>query len=239
MVYAVFSLRGNPEESWQQQIQAGNELKETTWVALEAFLLGLLGDKMNRTLTVAQQYNEAKQRESQSVREFDAYLNALEAQLDPYTEAQRVQLRITRIKPDLRVEIYKQNLVPKNRLEFVENATRLENALKEAKSIQNKSSKQQGAAFEKGKQEEKNRKNDKSSKPSGQNQKASGSDNKPKRDAGSSEGTNKATKIDTCWNCGQQGHRANVCPKPRDEEAFERRRQAAAAVGSLSKSKAD
>ena len=65
------------------------------------YLLDLVEDPVNRQLSTAQAYMDTSQNKTQSVHSFAAYLDNLKAQLPPYTEAQRVNHFLTKLRPSI------------------------------------------------------------------------------------------------------------------------------------------
>ena len=184
-----------------------------------AFLLNQIEDPVNRELDINQAYADATQRSGQSVRDFDAYLNSLEAQMLPYSEEQRTSHFFTKLRPELRAAVTDVQTVPTRRNELVSLATRLENNRKRRNpasrgnhtssqennrggksggsgSNTNSNPKQQGA----GQTPAQRNKSTKGSKPKGQ------ADKKAKEEH---------LKTVQCYNCNEMGHYANNCPHPK------------------------
>jgi hypothetical protein len=81
---------------------------------------------VNRLFTIAQQHEDAMQGPHQKVMEFITYLERLESELDPYTETQKQQILLTKLRPELRRLITNHQTVPTTRLELARLAARLE-----------------------------------------------------------------------------------------------------------------
>ena len=87
---------------------------------------------MNRQLDINQEFTDAKQRSSQSVAAFDAYLTSLEAQLPPFTESQRTSALMTRLRPKLQEAIIRIGVLPVNRNVLLSLAAQLETTTKQS-----------------------------------------------------------------------------------------------------------
>ena len=81
---------------------------------------------MNRDLNVFQEYERAKQRQDQTVQQFNAYLLSLESQLPSYIEEQRVATLYAKLCANIRSAIVASGVVPKQRAELLSLAIRLE-----------------------------------------------------------------------------------------------------------------
>ena len=213
-------LGDNPKEQYRNE--AGKEPENvSTWPKYVAFLLNLIEDPVNRELDVSQAYADASQRQNQSVREFDAYLNSLEAQMLPYSEEQRTSHFFTKLRPEIRAAVTDVQTVPTRRNELVSLATRLENNRrrrnpasrgnytssqggqrggKQAKSGSTPANQQEGGQAH-GKRKDN---------PKGTKGKAQSKEEKARKEH---------LRTIQCFNCKQMGHYANTCENPKVEDA--------------------
>ena len=60
---------------------------------------------MNRELSAAQKYSDARQDPDQSVHSFNTYLATLEAQMPAYAEAHKATHFFTKLRPELRAAL--------------------------------------------------------------------------------------------------------------------------------------
>ena len=67
------SLKGDPKEQWHNE-RARAPVIASSWEYFTNFLLDKVEDPVNRQLDINQEFTDAKQRPSQSVAAFDAYL---------------------------------------------------------------------------------------------------------------------------------------------------------------------
>lgn len=126
IVYAMQYLRGEPEEAWARHYDACNP-HTISWSHFKTFLLNLVEDPVNRQLDATQQYQDAKQKQGQTVHAFETYLSELEAQLPvQYTEEQSHLHLFTRLRPELRTAITNYQNIPTTRYGLVALAARLE-----------------------------------------------------------------------------------------------------------------
>ena len=130
--WAISFLDDEPAETWDRYEKDTFEENEGvfTWEEFEDFLRDQQSDPVNRGLTAAQNYAEAKQREYQTARQFATYLEELEAYLPPYDEAQRAQHLFTKLKPSLRKDILGKGDAPTTRRELLALCQRFEGIAK-------------------------------------------------------------------------------------------------------------
>ena len=214
-------LGDDPKEQYHNE--KAKDLNEvSTWATYVSFLLNLIEDPVNRELDLAQAYADASQRPSQSVREFDAYLNSLEAQMLPYSEEQRTSHFFTKLRPEIRAAVTDVQTVPTKRNELVSLATRLENNRRRRnpdKGKGNHSSSQgnhkSGKSGGSGSHTNTNQP-DAGQATASRNKNQKGSKSKRQRDPKSTE---EFLKTIQCHKCKQMGHYANKCPNPGVDDA--------------------
>ena len=114
ILWAMQSLKGDPKEQWHNE-RARVPVIANSWEYFTNFLLDKVEDPVNRQLDVNQEFTDAKQRLSQSVAAFDAYLTSLEAQLPPFTESQRTSALMTQLRPKLQETIIRIGVLPVDR----------------------------------------------------------------------------------------------------------------------------
>jgi hypothetical protein len=125
VLMALPYLKGEPADAYEREEQRlGKDCH--TWEEFSKFLLDNVADPVNRMFTIAQQHHDALQGTGQKVMEFVTYLESLEAELDPYTETQKQQILLTKLRPELRRLITNHQTVPTSRLELARLATRLQ-----------------------------------------------------------------------------------------------------------------
>ena len=103
-----------------------NTEKTSTWDDLKKFLLGLLAPKAQRRQDAARAYFTAKQRRDQNVNAFITYLEGLEENLPPSTNASRVAHLAQALRLDISVEIMTQGTEPTEYNDLVAAAERAE-----------------------------------------------------------------------------------------------------------------
>ena len=212
-------LGENPKEQYRNEAGKIPE-NVATWDKYVAFLLNLIEDPVNRELDVRQAYADASQRSNQSVRDFDAYLNSLEAQMQPYSEEHRTSHFFTKLRPEIRAAVTDVQTIPTRRNELVSLATRLENNRKRRNPTTkggsapsqggNKGGKQGGSGSTPTNQQNPGQTQGKSK------DNTKGSKGKPKSDK---KAEKEHLKTIQCWNCKLMGHYATNCPNPKVEDA--------------------
>ena len=213
-------LGDDPKEQYHNE-KAKNLNEVSTWTSYVSFLLNLIEDPVNRELDIAQAYADASQRPTQSVREFDAYLNSLEAQMLPYSEEQRTSHFFTKLRPEIRAAVTDVQTVPTRRNELVSLATRLENNRKRRNPDNRKGnpsssqgSHKSGKSGGSGPHANTNQQGaGQTQAPRNKNQK--GSKTKNQREQKSTE---EFLKTIQCHKCKQMGHYANQCPNPKVDD---------------------
>ena len=194
VLYAMQYLEGEPRDRWAAY-ERSTGADTSTWKEFATYLLDLVQDPVNRTLTMAQRYQDASQRTDQSVHAFASYLETLEAELPPYSDEHRRQHLMSKLRPELRRALTNHQHIPTTYSTLMALAARIEENLKQ----------------EKGKKED--RKDNKKDERNPER-------NKRKWDATRTTTTHTETreKTDlshiTCYNCNKTGHYATSCPEP-------------------------
>ena len=214
-------LGDDPKEQYHNE-KAKDLNDVSTWDLYVSFLLNLIEDPVNRELDIAQAYADASQRPTQSVREFDAYLNSLEAPMLPYSEEQRTSHFFTKLRLEIRAAVTDVQTVPTKRNELVSLVTRLENNRKRRNPDKGKGShasshgnNRGGKSGGSGSQANTNQQGVGETTAS-RNKKQKGSKPKTQRDQKSAE---EFLATIQCHKCKQMGHYANKCPNPKVEDA--------------------
>jgi hypothetical protein len=128
VLFASTWLAGEPRALWSYTTGAAPPLTYT-FADFEAFVHDCVADSVNRRVDVGQSYEEARQKEGESVTTFAKYLTTLEDQFhESYTEAQRTRHLLNKLRPTLRDAITFEADVLLNRRDLVAMAQRLENA---------------------------------------------------------------------------------------------------------------
>ncbi|ELR03689.1 hypothetical protein GMDG_06329 [Pseudogymnoascus destructans 20631-21] len=106
-------LEGEPRDAWLRHKKEPNFQK--TWKEFKRFLLYLVQDPVNRTISTAIKYEEARQRSGQSAQAFATYLETLEAELPAYSEEHRVQHLLMKLRPEVQRKVLQYTEIPRSR----------------------------------------------------------------------------------------------------------------------------
>jgi hypothetical protein len=94
-------LRDTPAAEWARYRKDGGTV-DIEWDAFITFLTDILMESGNRQRLYTLRYENAKQRQGQSIRTFVEYLESCEEELEPYTETQRAEHLLAKILPEMR-----------------------------------------------------------------------------------------------------------------------------------------
>ena len=219
ILWAMQSLKGDPKEQWHNEC-ARAPVIASSWEYFTNFLLDKVEDPVNRQLDINQEFTDAKQRPSQSVAAFDAYLTSLEAQLPPFTESQRTSALMTRLRPELQEAIIRIGTLPVDRNALLLLAACLETTTRRSHARSSQGQWQGGAST--GGHKGSNRSNN--SKPSQEERTVqSKKDKKENRKPGSGSKFKSKSKDKEwlknieCFSCHKKGHYATDCRAPKTD----------------------
>jgi len=215
VLYAAQFLTGEPAKAFER-LENTNGQDNTSWEEYKIFLRDLIQDPVTRAATLARRYDEAHQRPGQTVTQFVNYLDELENELPPYTDAQRRQHLLAKLLPDLRQALNNYQNVPETRVGLIGLAMQLEaNLPRKAKGEGKSSDAQTGHQRDtqrrgKGKAPESPKKDKESKSTQSSTRRANP---RPPRVNLSSEERERRSNEKLCYTCGKAGHFANKCTK--------------------------
>ena len=220
ILYAMGFLKGDPKEQWYNY-EAMHPAETLHWSDFSTFLLDNIEDPVNRSLDAQQRYEDAHQLQSQTVQQFNAYLEGVEAQLSfPYSEQQRVNQFFTKIRPELQIQITNVGTdLPKTKAALLSLAIRLEVNVRKTNPGYGKAKNNNN---NQGGQGGKKRKRDKGNEPKDEDQNKNKNKNKQSNAKGKQNEGSKKQKKDhsylTCYNCGKPGHIAPDCKEEKKDQ---------------------
>jgi hypothetical protein len=202
VLYASTYLKGEPLAQWSL-IHGANPPSTYTFRDFKEFIMDCVADPVNRSLDVGQAYEDARQREGQTVADFAMHLSTLEDQLDEsYTETQRTRHLFNKLRPHLKEIITLKSDVPINRRGLIALAQRLENASR------NKSHKTPVGGELRSREGPSAKKKPRGGKPSSGHPDRSHGDRR--RPAPHGHASHSGSDI-VCYWCGKKGHIATEC----------------------------
>jgi hypothetical protein len=124
--YASGFLDGIVLTRWAAEKRAGHI---RTWDEYKRFLRGCIGSDRSLRLQVVDQLERAQMRTGQTVQRFVEYLDSLEDQIGPETDAARLQRLLSKLEPDIKSIVLQQGTDARTRAELIEQATRIQDGL--------------------------------------------------------------------------------------------------------------
>jgi len=126
VLYARGLLRGDPQDAWYRREEMGKDRKHTTWAQFKDFLLDELKPAALRASDVTRKWKFARQNKDQSVSRFVAFMDELEGQMEPFTDAQRRNQLFHSLRPEISDALAERLVAPETRAELVEFAIKVE-----------------------------------------------------------------------------------------------------------------
>ncbi len=225
ILYAMQYLSGEPRDAWARK-ESTIDIGRCSWEYFMEYLLDLVEDPVNRQLSTAQAYMDASQNKTQSVHSFAAYLDTLEAQLPPYTEAQRVNHFLTKLRPSIRQALTNYQDLPTTRSGLEALAARLETNMRGHGASENKATeREEGDRYKKKKKDRERNNNRQGDEDKGRGSRDRTRGERPARGQRSADDRVASRKKYAkeagimCHNCSKTGHYASDCMAPARSDA--------------------
>ena len=206
--YCVDAFDTKPERLWSG-IERDLGVSNITWEEFKEKVFGMVSDKENRILGAVVRYENAKQREHQTVDEFVLYLEGLERELEYTDDGPRKLALYSKFKDSIKCEINRRETMPRTRLEMISVARKIEATEKMNSKLPDS---------KKSRKEEGNKSDDP---PKGNRSGTSGSNTAGQKDARTGFSDANQTPIGggsgrdlsdiTCSICKKTGHYASRC----------------------------
>lgn len=237
ITWAATFLRGDVADMWERHRRTNPVALETmSWEDFVTLLKNDIQQPDARRLDVSSKYNDARQRDSQTITTFVRYLEALEEELEPKTPEQLRDSLLNKMHSKYRAELLKNNSLP--RIQTREELLSAVIMIEAGEALGKHTGKGPSSSRDdkgKGKEREhdppfrghsKERSHGSSFRGHGRKRTLGGSIKpaKPQREAGDSteigsSGPRKARygELPTCFECGEKGHIRPNCPKSKDK----------------------
>lgn len=214
-------LRDSPATRWDNYKEANPTVLDTwTFEQFAQYLVNLMESPENRRLTTAAKYSHAKQGPTQSVSDFVAYLETLEADLEAFTELQKRDTLLNKLRDKTHERVIVVPDLPVTRdalaalVARIEDATtsRGDNGNRSQRPSQGSRSTSRGGRFGNESSETAPRAD---SRGPPQRGRRGGTTTLPLRGGASTGARSDETR--TCYNCGQKGHISPDCSSPKKD----------------------
>jgi transposase InsO family protein len=213
VLYARGLLRGDPQNAWYRKEEREGRFN-ISWEEFKDFLLDELKPASLREVDVVRKYRSAQQGRDQKVARFAAYMDELEAQMEPYTEAQRCNHLLHALRPEISDRIIERLEPVKSREELIAMAIKIEETVErrrlhdsaKARSIPSPSLGRSTSS-----------RPQRSYRPGGTSASSANAQpiairTHPSRPPPRDGGDNRKANME-CYNCGTKGHLASECQK--------------------------
>jgi hypothetical protein len=126
ITHCVSAFEGTPKTIWRRK-EAADGIDTMMWEDFKEFMKDSVSDPENRNMDALLKWEEAKQREGQSVQSFVAYLDQQEDELGIYDDFQKRNNLLAKLREDIRMRIDDEMHIPRKREELIALAIRKEN----------------------------------------------------------------------------------------------------------------
>jgi len=219
VLFAEKQLDKEASAQWHRYADA-HPADRHVWTSFLAFLRDSVMAPRNRELQIHKEYTEARQKSSETVREFDLRLAGLEAHLPPKTDVELVQEFLSRLKPDIATILNDQATVFLTRMDVVAHAQRIEENHKARRGLAHEPTTHNSNNDNPQSSRSRDKRSLRTPRRGGGGRRNNDRNNKPRTSTGSGT-TERATSSHPnieCFYCKKMGHYSTECRKKKADD---------------------